>query len=173
MKLNKNTKLLITAAVLISAAIKIGVNSGHWRHKLAEANHNLASVQAQKEEMLLIKKTVFAAIPVGNNHLGNLNAALTQGGVALYRLAVAHHLSVGILTINSTNQGDIVMQEVEKPLPMTNDTIKHMALLLKANFNSLNALTDFVEQIPVTGGYLNDIKIKGDEAALTIDFIGS
>lgn len=172
MKLNKNTWLLLLAAVLLGAAIKIALISQGWQHRLVDARRQLSAVQAQIDTARISQKMIFATIPVGNGHLDNLKLELARGGVALYQLAVDSHLMVGILTIKSAAQGDITLAAVEKSLPMTNDTIKRIGFLLKANFNSLNDLTDFIEKIPKTGGYLSNIKIKGSTAALTINFIG-
>lgn len=173
MKLNKNTWLLLVAAVLFGAAIKIALISQDWQHRLVDARRKLSAAQVQMDNARISQKIIFAAIPAGKGHLDNLTLELARGGVALYQLAVDSHLIVGILTIKSAAQGDITVASVEKSLPMTNDTIKRIGFLLKANFNNLNDLTDFVEKIPETGGYLSSMKIKDGSAALTINFIGA
>lgn len=173
MKLNKNTWLLLASAILLGIAIKFALIGQGWQHRLVDARRQLSAAQAQMDTARISQKIVFAAIPVGNGHLENLKLELARGGVALYQLAVDSHLIVGILTIKSAAQGDITLASVEKSLPMTNDTIKRIGFLLKVNFNNLNDLTDFIEKIPETGGYLSNIKIKDSAAALTINFIGA
>ncbi len=172
MKLNKNTWLILVAIVLLGAATKIALISQGWQHKLVDARRKLSVTKARMENARTIQKMVFATIPVGRGHADDLRLELAQGGVALYQWAIACHLIVGTLTINSAAQGDVRLAAVEKSLPMTNETIKRIGFLLKVNFNNLNDLSDFILKIPDTGGYLSNIKIKNSEAALTINFIG-
>ncbi|HET9112949.1 MAG TPA: hypothetical protein VFN66_03655 [Burkholderiales bacterium] len=172
MKLNKNTWLILAAILLSGAAIKIVLISQGWQHRLTDAQRKLSIAKAGMENARTIQKMVFATIPVGNGHADDLRLELAQGGVALYQWAIACHLIVSTLTINSAAQGDIRLAAVEKSLPMTNETIKRIGFLLKINFNSLTDLSDFILKIPDTGGYLSNIKIKNNEAALTINFIG-
>ncbi|MHB1655636.1 MAG: hypothetical protein ACYCSZ_04625 [Burkholderiales bacterium] len=172
MKINKNTWLLLVAAIFFGAAIKIALLGQDWQHRLIDAHRKLFAAQVRMDNARNVRKIVFATIPAGNGHLDNLETELARGGVALYQLALDSHLIVGLLTIKSSAQGDISLSAVEKPLPMTNDTISRIDFLLKANFNNLSDLSDFVKKIPETGGYLSNISIKDGEAALTIKFIG-
>lgn len=172
MKLNKNTWLLLVAAIALGAAIKIALLSQNWQHRLVDAQRNLSAAQTRMDNARIVRKMVFATIPAGNGHLDDLKLELARGGLELYQLAVGSHLTVGLLTIKSAAQGDINLTTVKKSLPLTNETISRIGFLLKANFHNLNDLSDFIGRIPETGGYLSDIKIKDGEVALTIKFIG-
>ncbi|MHB1676078.1 MAG: hypothetical protein ACYCSS_00895 [Sulfuriferula sp.] len=172
MKLNKNTLLLILAVVLFSAAGKIALISKAMWSSLVSANLQAAAVQEEMARAVAIQKAVMATIPVDKGHLNKIRTVIAHGSIALYNLALANHLIVGILSIEGAAQGDIALDAVAKSLPMTHDSIKRITLLMKVNFNNLTSLGDFIEKIPDTGGYLSDIKIKGNGAALTVKYIG-
>ena len=172
MKLNKNILLIMLAIVLFAVAGKIALISKARQNSLTETNRQVAAIKAGLAHIAAIKEAVFAKIPVNKGHLDNINTVVARGSVALYNLAQAHHLNVGILSIDSAAQSDIALDRIAKPLPMTNDTIKRITLLLKVNFTNLPYLIDFINNIPDTGGYLSNIKIKANSATLTVKFIG-
>ena len=172
MKLNRNTLLLIVAVALFGGAGKIALISKARQAMLVSAGQKVVAAQSEMARAVALRKAVFANIPAGNGRLNKIRIVVARGSVALYNSAQDHHLTVGILSIDSASQGDIALDAVAKSLPMTNDSIRRIALLLKINFNNFWYLYDFIEKIPDTGGYLSAIKIKGNGAALTVKFIG-
>ena len=173
MKLNKNTLLLVLAIVLFAVVGKIALISKARQDSVTEINRQIAASHAEIAHLDAIKQAVFASIPVSNGHLDDINIVVARGSAALYNLAQAHYLNVGILSIDSAAQSDIALDRIAKSLPMTNDKIKRVTLLLKVNFSNLTDLSDFINKIPATGGYLSNIKIKANSATLTVKFIGA
>lgn len=172
MKLTNNAVLLIVTVTLFGAAGKLALLSKSRLGDLAAANRRELAAQGEMARTVAIRNAVFATIPAGRVHLDKIKSVVARGSAALYNLAQANDLVVSMLSIDSASRGDIALDAMAKPVPMTGGDIRRVAVLVKMSFDNLTEVSDFVAQIPTTGGYLSGLDIKGREVTATVRFMG-
>ncbi len=172
MKLTSQMVMLFTAMVLLLVAGRLAMlNRTQW-----ESLKQFDQARDTASQALLAARTqqiqVFGHIPQATQHLQPLSRVAIDGAFGLYRLAIAHHLMVGTLSIQGAAPGKIVVEQAAHPVPGTSGHIQRVMFLFKVGFHEAGDLGDFIAQIPRTGGYFSAITGIAGNASLLVGFLG-